>query len=222
MKITDGEHISPPLSESGIPLVSAKDVREWGVDFSDTKYVSEQFAETSRKRCDPEKNDVLVVSRGATVGRTCLVSTNQPFCLMGSVLLFKPNLALVLPRYFASVLSSPLGLEQLTKASGATAQAAIYIRDAKNLAVQLPPLEEQREIVRRVEILFAFADRLEARLTTARKQAEQLTPVLLAKAFRGELVPQDPNDEPATELLKRLATTRSEAPKVKRGRKAAA
>ncbi len=60
--------------------------------------------------------------------------------------------------------------------------------------------------------MFAFADRLEARLATARRQVGQLTPALLAKAFRGELVPQDPADEPAAELLKRLATRRQALP----------
>ena len=84
---------------------------------------------------------------------------------------------------------------------------------------QLPPLPEQHEIVRRVETLFAFADRLEARCTAARKQVGQLTPALLAKAFRGELVPQDPNDEPAAELLKRLAASRGDAPRARRGRR---
>ena len=73
------------------------------------------------------------------------------------------------------------------------------------MQVALPPIEEQTEIVRRIETLFAFADRLEARLETAQTSANRLTPSLLAKAFRGELVPQDPNDEPASELLKRLA-----------------
>ena len=82
----------------------------------------------------------------------------------------------------------------------------------------VPPLPEQTEIVRRVEILFAFADRLEARLATARQQVGQLTPALLAKAFRGELVPQDPADEPAAELLKRLAAQRAAAPVGKRSR----
>ena len=217
-KITDGEHITPQVLNDGIPLISAKDVREWGVDFSDTKFVSEHFAETSRKRCDPEFKDVLVVSRGATVGRTCLVASDKVFCLMGSVLLFKPNEATVISEYFAYFLSSPSGLEQLTMASGATAQQAIYIRDAKNLPIQLPSTPEQTEIVRRVEILFAFADRLEARLASARRQVGQLTPALLAKAFRGELVAQDPADEPAAELLKRLAAQREAAPKIKRGR----
>ncbi len=70
----------------------------------------------------------------------------------------------------------------------------------------LPPLDEQTEIVRRVEALFALADRIEARCTTARAQAQRLTPLVLAKAFRGELVPQDPNDEPASALLARIAS----------------
>jgi len=72
----------------------------------------------------------------------------------------------------------------------------------------LPSMEEQHEIVRRVETLFACADRLEARYTTARAQVEKLTPALLSKAFRGELVPQDPNDEPASELLARIAAAK--------------
>lgn len=82
----------------------------------------------------------------------------------------------------------------------------------------IPPLTEQHEIVRRVESLFAFADRLEARLAAAQTAAEQLTPALLAKAFRGELVPQDPADEPASELLQRLAASRASADNPKRSR----
>jgi len=70
--------------------------------------------------------------------------------------------------------------------------------------VFLPTLQEQTEIVRRVESLFTYADRLEARYTAARAQVEKLTPSLLAKAFRGELVSQDPSDEPASVLLERI------------------
>ena len=66
------------------------------------------------------------------------------------------------------------------------------------LLIPVPPIEEQCEIVRRVEKLFAFADRLEERLSQAQEAVQKLTPALLAKAFRGELVPQDPNDEPAS------------------------
>ena len=75
------------------------------------------------------------------------------------------------------------------------------------IPVPLPPANEQAEIVRRVEALFAIADRIEARCTTARAQAQRLSPLVLAKAFRGELVPQDPSDEPASALLARIASS---------------
>ncbi|KUF38829.1 restriction endonuclease subunit S [Comamonas kerstersii] len=91
----------------------------------------------------------------------------------------------------------------------------IHLTDLRKDLIPLPPFEEQTEIVRRVEILLAYADRLEARLQSAQTAAERLTPALLAKAFRGELVPQDPNDEPATELLRRL---REAAPSQKKTR----
>lgn len=83
----------------------------------------------------------------------------------------------------------------------------------------LPSNQEQIEIVRRVETLFAYADRLEARYAAARTQVEKLTPALLAKAFRGELVPQDPNDEPASELLARIKSSKSIQTKKKTTRK---
>lgn len=106
----------------------------------------------------------------------------------------------------------------LTPYVSGSAQPKLNQKNMNSIEVPVPPVKEQTEIVRRVEILFAFADRLEARLVTARRQVGQLTPALLAKAFRGELVAQDPADEPAAELLKRLAAQREVAPKVKRGR----
>lgn len=79
------------------------------------------------------------------------------------------------------------------------------------IEINLPSILTQTELIRRVETLFAYADRLEARYHEARAQVERLTPALLAKAFRGELVPQDPNDEPASVLLARLQAERATA-----------
>ena len=100
-------------------------------------------------------------------------------------------------------------------------QPNLNLAKIKGFPLPYPPLNEQAEIVRRVATLFAFADRLEARLQTAQTATERLTPALLAKAFRGEMVPQDPNDEPASELLRRM---QQEAPSTstRRGRKSAA
>ena len=89
----------------------------------------------------------------------------------------------------------------------------------KNAVVKIPTpipsIEEQTEIVRRVESLFAQADKVEAQYKAAKTRLDKLTQSILAKAFRGELVPQDPNDEPASELLKRIQAEREQQPKTK-------
>ena len=86
----------------------------------------------------------------------------------------------------------------------------------------MPPIEEQTEIVRLVEQYFALADTLEKHLANAKARVDNLTQSILAKAFRGELVPQNPNDEPADKLLERIKAVRLEAEKLEKAAKKAA
>jgi type I restriction enzyme S subunit len=87
----------------------------------------------------------------------------------------------------------------------------------------LPPLKEQAEIVRRVRGALNQITRLEDRLHANFADLDQLDQSILAKAFRGELVPQDPNDEPASILLARIREQRVQQTKVaKRKKKTAA
>jgi len=208
-RITDGEHISPQKTEDGVPLLTAKNVTARGVDFSNTHFVAPKDAQIFWKRCHPEPGDILVCSRG-TIGRCAEVPEAPPFCLMGTVILLKPNHEMVVPRYLLFALSAPAVQKSMQEASGATAVSALYLRDIALLEMAVPGIKEQAEIVRRVEALFACADRLEARYTAARAQVEKLTPATLSKAFRGELVPQDPNDEPASVLLARIHAQHNE------------
>ena len=99
-------------------------------------------------------------------------------------------------------------------------QPNLNLKKVREITIRLPSLVEQVEIVRRVEQLFAFADQLEAKVAAAKNRIDHLTQSILAKAFRGELVPQDPNDEPASVLLERIKAQRAAVPKAKRGRKA--
>jgi type I restriction enzyme S subunit len=99
--------------------------------------------------------------------------------------------------------------QELRSINQGAAQPNLNTGIVKSIEVSLPDTEEQAEIVRRVESLFALADCIEARYTAARAHAERLAPRLLAKAFRGELVSQDPNDEPANALLARIAAERA-------------
>lgn len=99
------------------------------------------------------------------------------------------------------------------------AQTGINLHDLRKLPAPLLKLEGQLEIVRRIETAFARIDRLTAEAARAAHLLDRLDERLLAKAFRGELVPQDPADEPAEALLARIRAARAAAPKVKRERR---
>ncbi|MBC6501583.1 restriction endonuclease subunit S [Citrobacter freundii] len=228
-KITDGEHLTPKTINSGIPLLSAKDVQEDELLFDNVKYLSDTVAAKALNRCNPEKNDILIVSRGATVGRTHLVSTSKTFCLMGSVLLIKLDTEQVVPEYMKLIFNDISGQQQLVSASGATAQQAIYIRDVKEFSFTLISLHEQAEIVRRVEQLFAYADTIEKQVNNALTRVNNLTQSILAKAFRGELTAQWRAENPdlisgensAAALLEKIKAERAASGGKKASRKKA-
>ena len=113
------------------------------------------------------------------------------------------------PKWALYWLMSPVGRELLEqRAKSTTGLHTLSVSKVSGIPIPLPSIAEQEEIISRVEDLFTLADQLEARLTAARKVVDRLTPALLAKAFRGELVPQDPNDEPASVLLERIRAAR--------------
>jgi type I restriction enzyme S subunit len=126
---------------------------------------------------------------------------------------------LVDPSFLAYWIGSDASQRWLGRVEKGVAYVGINIEDLRNLPIGVPSMEEQQEIVRRVETLFAYADRLEARYQAARAQVERVTPALLAKAFRGELVPQDPDNEPASILLDRIRSARAAEPARPRQRK---
>lgn len=99
----------------------------------------------------------------------------------------------------------------LIQSGEGTTVRTIYMPALKKMRVVLPPLEEQKEIVRRIESLFKLADSIEQQHQQAEVDLETLNQSILAKAFRGELVPQDPNDEPASVLLERIRKERDRA-----------
>jgi type I restriction enzyme S subunit len=152
------------------------------------------------------------------LGRVCLKTDSVPALLNQRICAFYSKSSSDIRPYLFVYFRSPVFRSYVDTLDSGTLIKHMHTKQLLSHAIPFPTEAEQTEIVRRVEILFAFADRVEARLATARRQVGQLTPALLAKAFRGELVPQDPADEPAAELLKRLAAQREAAPKAKRTR----
>ena len=153
-----------------------------------------------------QKGDLLVTRTGS-IG-VMAVFEDDYLAIPSAYLIrfrFSPQ---VLSRYVFYCLMAPAGQERLGLSATAITQPNVNAEAIKRIAVQLPSIDEQHEIVRRVEALFAYANRLETRYTAACAQVGRLTPALLAKAFRGELVLQDPNDEPASVLLERIRAAR--------------
>jgi len=157
----------------------------------------------------------VCITIAANIADTAILE--YPACFPDSVVGFVADPMKSLPEFIKW--SIDVISERLEAFAPATAQKNINLAVLNDVEFRCPPLDEQLEIVHRVEALFAYADRLEARYTAARAQVERLTPALLAKAFRGELVPQDPNDEPASVLLERIRAAQAEQPTAKRGRK---
>jgi type I restriction enzyme S subunit len=146
------------------------------------------------------KGTVAIAIVGSTIGNTGILAYDM--CFTDSMIAIETGDE-VSNRYVELFLRHRKeDIRQTSYAGGGQPNIKLEVLNPYPLA--LPPLDEQYEIVRRVEALFAYADRLEARHRDAYAQIEQLIPILLDKAFRGELVPQDPNDEPASVLLARI------------------
>ena len=152
IKITDGEHLRPPVVKEGIPFLSAKDITNGFVDFSETLYVSEEFAKKSRERCNPEYGDLLIISRGATIGKTCIIDSHKVFCLLGSVILLKCYKSVV-ALYLLYCLKHPHIQNLLKSLCGALAQPAIYLKDIKKLYIPVPPFSLQQQFASKIEAI---------------------------------------------------------------------
>ena len=202
--------------EKGIPTVRCGDVKNLFIDTSSLKKVSPEI-EHEYKRTRLKGSEVLLAIRGS-VGNAGVVPAALRDCNISREVAMIPTLPSVLPFYLACLLQSPLGQRLLVGKVRGVAQKGINLADVRRLPVALPPYAEQTEIVHRVEKLLAFAEQLEAKVASAKSRIDHLTQSILAKAFRGELVPQDPNDEPASVLLERIKTQRATAPKARRGR----
>ena len=210
-------------SPKGTALLRIPNIGNYGkIELSDVKYA--EFTQKEYESFSLKPGDILLIrSNGSVdlVGKTSIVDeTSAGFLFAGYLMRLRFQKNLALPSYAQIALSSPTQRQRIESIARSTSGVNnINTEEVKSLSFHLPPLDEQATIVRRVEKLFAFADRLEKRLSQAQAAVQKLTPALLAKAFRGELVLQDPNDEPASELLKRLQESRADSAKPSRARK---
>ena len=212
------------------------DANDWGV-IKTTAVQPLQFMPQENKRLPAnllprpgiviDAGDVLITRAGprSRVAISCLVTENYPkLMLCDKAYRLRINSEMADPAFVTYMLNTPQCLSKLEIMKTGISDSGLNLTQAKFLALELPAfsLSEQSEIIRRIKSAFAWIDRLAANTSRARKLIDHLDQALLAKAFKGELVPQDPTDEPASALLDRIRLDRAAAPKVKRGRTGAA
>lgn len=177
----------------------------------DSQYITHEF-HNSLKKSQLRAGDILIVRVGANRGDTCKVPDDIGILNCANIVFARPFPGI--SDYIEHYCQSKLGQDLLLGMTTGSAQGVLNTTAVAELPIPMPPLSEQQEIVRRVEKLFAFADQIEARLRPAQAHVDRLTQSLLAKAFRGELVPTEhalaTRDgrpyEPAAELLERIRT----------------
>jgi len=154
-----------------------------------------------------EARDVLISIAG-TVGVTCVIpgAFNGANLTENAARILPSNA--VLPRFLDLFLKSPLGQQQIIGATVATGQPKLALFRIEQIKVPVPHAEEQRRIIELVERAFSWVDMIAQEHIGASRLVGHLDQSILAKAFRGKLVPQDPNDEPASVLLERIRAER--------------
>lgn len=211
------EERPPHAGERGVVKVSAV---TWGrFDPKQSKTLPEGYNPPSSARI---RAGDLLISRANTlelVGATVLVDEEPDDLYLSDKIL-----RLVMPdadkRWVMWFLRSEAGRREIEqKATGNQLSMRNISQGAlRAIPIPFPDADVRTEGVKMIEAAFARADCLEAEVTRARALIDRLEAAILAKAFRGELVPQDPNDEPASVLLDRIRAERAAAPKPKRGR----
>ncbi len=206
-------HRTPPVVTDGVPYVGIGDIDKnyTKFDFLNARKVSLSILDEHVQRYDICKGD-FVIGKIGTIGKPFKIPTERFYALSANVVLIKPKNASCNSEYLYNVTNSMVIESQFKKGSKATTQAAFGIQKVRTLEIPLPlSLEEQHNIVAAIESRLSICDKLEETILQSLQQAEALRQSILKKAFAGQLVPQDPNDEPASVLLERIRAERLKA-----------
>lgn len=220
-RVVDCHNKTAPYIESGIPLIRTPDIRNGKISLSGAMYINQETYNYWSRRCPPKGGDIIF-TREAPMGEAGIVPEDVTLCMGQRMMLLRPISEYIDPKYVLLNILSLNFQERMFKSAIGTGVKHLRVADVESLTYPLAPLEEQKEIVRLVDQYFTFANTIEAQVKKAQARVDNLTQSILAKAFRGELVPQDPDDEPAEVLLERIAQARKEAEALTKAAKKAA
>lgn len=199
--IFDGDHMPPPKAESGIPFLVISNVNTGHLTFENTRFVPQEYYDTLSDTRKPQLGDVLYTLVGS-FGIPVVVNSKRPFCFQRHMALLRP--IDVSPQFLWYILQTPEMYDKASSIATGTAQLTVPIKGLRAMTIPRPNIAEQVEIVRILDGFFAREQSAKEAAEAVLDQIELMKKSILARAFRGELGTNDPNEESAVELLKQI------------------
>ena len=198
--VTDGDHQAPPKVSNGVPFLVISNVASEFIDFANTRYVPQDYYDAIQFDRKPERGDILFTVTGS-YGIVVKVNTDKQFCFQRHIGLIKP---IIDNDYLVYALRSQYVKKLCDDLSTGTAQKTVGLDTLRSFLIPIPPLQEQKRIVESIEHCLLFVNCIEENKGNLQDTIKQTKSKILDLAIHGKLVPQDPKNEPATELLKRI------------------
>lgn len=198
--VRDGTHDSPIYVSSGYPLITSKNLKNNKVNFNNIKYITKEDYDNINKRSKVEINDVLFSMIG-TIGNPVIIK-EEPLFAIKNVALFKSSNYINM-EFFRNYLETKYVLDKMKKEAKGTTQKFVSLNYLRNFPIKLPTIEEQQEIVNILDKLLAKYNKIK-NLEQQLEKIELVKKAILAKAFRGELGTNNPDEESAENLLKEI------------------
>ena len=201
--IEDCPHTTAKDEGEGYPLVRTPNIGEGQLLLDGVHRVSKEVYDKRNIRAVPQVNDIIY-AREAPAGNAAVIRENEQVCLGQRTVLIRPMDTLIDSVWLTYAILAPYSRNHLTsKATGSTV-SHVNMASIRPFDLPLPPISEQHRIVAEIRRWFALIDQIEQGKSDLQATIKQTKNKILDLAIHGKLVPQDPNDEPAIELLKRI------------------
>ena len=217
--IGDGDHQPPPQTSFGVPFLVISNVSGGRLSFENTRFVSKEYFSQLPETRKPRNGDLLFTVTGS-YGIPVLIDSDDKFCFQRHIAIVRP--CTISNRYLYVILGSSYVKSICDAKATGTAQKTVGLATLRELLIPVAPYKEQMQIYAQTQDALSIVDSVSSDKEDLLNIIESAKAKILDLAIRGQLVPQDPTDEPASVLLERIRAEKEELikqGKIKRDKK---